>query len=161
MSRDHAYITRRLRIGSRIRCAVGPSIQVDPKMFFTPLDVTFGDLFLRVSQDHRIGEQSTINKVIMPDQPRNGSVEVELGAPVALCVEFSSKYVTYGFVSRSCRSACLFEVGSFVLQVVFILSGQSPFDYYFFSVTHSIFKLQRSEQQEIKLVWPKSRWQII
>ena len=49
------------------------------KIFFTPLDLTFGDLFLRVSQDHRIGEQSTINKVIMSDQPRNGDVEVELG----------------------------------------------------------------------------------
>jgi len=35
-----------------------------------------------------IGEQSTINKVIMSDQPRNGSVEVELGARVALCVEY-------------------------------------------------------------------------
>ena len=53
------------------------------------------DLLLRVSQDHRIGEQSTVNKVIMSDQPRNGGVEVELGAPVALCVEFSSKYVTF------------------------------------------------------------------
>ena len=60
---------------------------------------------------------------------------------------------------------CMFlEVGSFVLyfQVVFILkilSGQSPFDYFFhflkfFSDARSILKLQRSEQQEIKLVWP-------
>ena len=29
-SRDHAHIAGRLRMGSRIRCAVGPSIQVDP-----------------------------------------------------------------------------------------------------------------------------------
>jgi len=77
-----------------------------------------------------------INKVIISDQPRNGGVEVELGAPVALCVEFSSKYVTYGFVSRSCRSAIFLRLGVLFLyfQVVFILkilSGQSPFDYFF------------------------------
>jgi len=48
-------------------------------MFFTPLDITFGDLFLRLSHNHRIGEQSTINKVIMPDQPRNGGVEGSSG----------------------------------------------------------------------------------
>ena len=63
------------------------------QIFFTPLDITFGDLFLRVSQDHCIGEQSTINKVIMSDQLRNGSVEVELGTAVALCVEFSSPFL--------------------------------------------------------------------
>jgi len=81
-----------------VRVQSGPHCLL-AKIFFTPLDITFGDLFLRVSQDHRIGEQSTINKVIMSDQPRNGGVEVELGAPVALCVEFSSKYVTcVGFV---------------------------------------------------------------
>ena len=31
----------------------------------------------------------------MSDQPRNSGVEVDLGAPVALCVELSAKYVTY------------------------------------------------------------------
>ena len=58
------------------------------KFFFTLLNITFSDPFLCVSQDHRIGDQSTINKVIMSDQPRNGSVEVELGVPVAHCVEY-------------------------------------------------------------------------
>ena len=76
--------------------------------FFTPLDITFSDLFLHVSQDHRIGEQSTVNKVIMSDQPRNGGVEVELGAPVALCVEFSSKYVIF-FVSENSTSTPLVQ----------------------------------------------------
>ena len=41
-----------------------------------------------MSQDHHIGEQSIINKVIMSDQPQNDSVEVELAAPVALCVQY-------------------------------------------------------------------------
>ena len=44
----------------------------------------------------RVTRPSAVHyKVIMSDQPRNGGVEVELGGPVALCVEFSSKYVTF------------------------------------------------------------------
>ena len=90
-----------------IRVQSGPHCLLT-KIFFTLLDITFGDLFLRMLQDHRIGEQSTVNKVIMSDQPRNGGVEVELGAPVALCVEFSSKYVTF-FVSENSTSTPLVQ----------------------------------------------------
>ena len=90
-----------------VRVQSGPHCLLT-KIFFTPLDITFGDLFLRMLQDHHIGEQSTVNKVIMSDQPRNGGVEVELGAPVALCVEFSSKYVTF-FVSENSTSTPLVQ----------------------------------------------------
>jgi len=44
----------------------------------------------------------------MSDQPRNSVVEVELGAPVALCVEFSSKYVPF-FVSENSTSTPLVQ----------------------------------------------------
>jgi len=86
----------KFRAGCSSVCQGSECTSLSPhQLFFTPLDITFGDLFLRVSQDHRIGEQSTINKVIMSDQPQNGGVEVELGAPVALCVEICSKYMTF------------------------------------------------------------------
>ena len=130
-----------------VRVQSGPHCLLT-KSLLTPLDITFGDLFLRVSQDHRIGEQSTINKVIMSDQPWNGSVEVELRAPVALCVEFSSKYMTF-FVSENSTSTPLVQpakVDAFRLLMSagtershlpspiepgehrLDLSGQSPFD---------------------------------
>ena len=79
-----------------------------------------------------------------------------------ICKSFMQECIILWICKPFVQECMFFEVGSFVLyfQVVFILkilSGQSPFDYFFFlffSVARSIFKLQRSEQQESKLVWP-------
>ena len=89
-----------------IRVQSGPHCLLTKNYF---LIFTFGDLFLRVSQDHRIGKQSTINKVIMSDQPRNGGMEVELGAPVALCVEFSSKYFGAVMCGECQKPRCIYS----------------------------------------------------
>jgi len=46
-----------------VRVQSGPHCLLT-KSFFTPLDITFGDLFLCMSQDHRVGEFEH-NKVII------------------------------------------------------------------------------------------------
>ena len=66
------------------------------KIRFTPLSVTFAELFLHLSEeDDRVGERC-VYKVTVADRPGNrGGTEVDLTAPVMLCDEFNVKYVTF------------------------------------------------------------------
>ena len=61
------------------------------KIRFTSLEITFAKLFLHVS-----GDDERVAKVTLADRrsSRGGGAKVDL-TPVALCEEFSAKYVTF------------------------------------------------------------------
>ena len=66
------------------------------KIRFTPLDIMLVELFLHLSEeDERVGERRVV-KVTIADRGSSsgGGTEVDLTAPVALCVEFCVNYVT-------------------------------------------------------------------
>ena len=60
------------------------------KIRFTPLSVTFAELFLHLSEEDDCVGERCVYKVTIADRPGNGGgTEVDLTAPVSLCEEFN------------------------------------------------------------------------
>ena len=102
-----------LENGSDFWARHSPSVRVQSgcrtlltKIRFTPLSVTFAELFLHLSEEDDCVGERCVYKVTIADRPGNGGgTKVDLTAPVSLCEEFNAKYVTFFLSSDESATA--------------------------------------------------------
>ena len=78
-----------------VRVLSGPRTLLT-KIYFTALNLTFGELFLKPREEDECVGQGRVCKVTIGERAGNaGGTGVDLMAPVTLCEGFKCKYVTF------------------------------------------------------------------